>query len=159
MIKLIEENVYKEDEEKEKERGREEETQSGPREVAKCQKMSHDIDEEDSVALQYRFGGQSIWKPLKWVEDESKLGHKRVVSQTSRGQPRSSECSVRLSNRHWKAPASSSPASHDPIPSFLPLFFFFFVDVWLVQPADSSSPTSGRCHPYLIAGARLSPLL
>ncbi|KAK0589113.1 hypothetical protein LWI29_009879 [Acer saccharum] len=65
----------------------------------------------------------------------------------------------RLSNRCRKAHVSSSPASHDPVPSFLPLFFFFFVGVWLVQPADSSSPTSGRCHPYLVAITRLSPLL
>ncbi|KAK1567393.1 hypothetical protein Q3G72_011602 [Acer saccharum] len=65
----------------------------------------------------------------------------------------------RLSNRRRKAHVSSSSASHDPVPSFLPLFFFFFVGVWLVQPADSSSPMSGRCHPYLVAVARLSPLL
>ncbi|KAK0588429.1 hypothetical protein LWI29_000815 [Acer saccharum] len=63
-----------------------------------------------------------------------------------------------LSNRRRKAPVSSSLASHDLFPSFLPLFFFFLISVWLVQLADASSPASGQRHPHLVADVRFEDM-
>ncbi|KAK1578974.1 hypothetical protein Q3G72_034647 [Acer saccharum] len=73
---------------------------------------------------------------------------------SSRGQPRSPvvESLPESTCFFFASVARSSP--------FLSSSLFLLLRRrWLVQPTDSSLPASGQRHPYLVAVARLSPLL
>ncbi|KAK1560978.1 hypothetical protein Q3G72_033069 [Acer saccharum] len=78
-------------------------------------------DPQTQATLQHKASDlmHQIELKLKWVEEGSKLGHKWVVSQIGRGQPRSPECSA----------VESSPEST----------CFFFVGVAQSSPLLSSS--------------------